>query len=253
MSCQPRHYLQVYNWLKITQTCLLCDERCAATCPLCAGCRADLPWLGTHCDVCALPLVTSGLTCGQCLRHPPAFTQVQAAWRYAFPVDSLITRFKHQARWPYGRLLAELLAEHLRQAFAAGLARPDLLLPVPLARQRLRQRGFNQAGLLARWLGRGLRVPFEQDWLRRTRDTPAQQSLDAASRQRNLRDAFALGPRAQVAGLHLALVDDVLTTGATAHSLARLLIGAGAARVDVYCLARTPKPGEVPRLDSPLN
>ncbi|MET1077129.1 MAG: ComF family protein [Pseudomonas sp.] len=246
MHCQPRHYLQVYNWLKITHTCLLCDERCAAAYPLCAACRADLPWLGSHCDVCALPLVTSGLTCGQCLRHPPAFTQVQAAWRYAFPLDSLISRFKHQARWPYGRLLAQLLAEQLLLAFAAGLASPDALLPVPLARQRLRQRGFNQAGLLARWLGQALRLPVEDDWLRRTRDTPAQQSLDAASRQRNLRNAFALSPQARVAGRHLALVDDVLTTGTTAHTLARLMLRAGATRVDVYCLARTPKPDERP-------
>ena len=165
-------------------------------------------------------------------------------WRYAFPIDSLITRFKHQAKWPLGRLLGELLSHHLRHAFDDGLSKPALLLPVPLADKRQRQRGFNQAGLLAQWLSHQLQTPLQPHWLLRTIDTPAQQQLDAATRKRNLRKAFALAADSQVKDLHVALVDDVLTTGATAESLARLLKKAGAARVDVYCLARTPKPGD---------
>lgn len=165
-------------------------------------------------------------------------------WRFAFPVDALITRFKHQARWPYGRLLGEHLAHHLEHAFAEGLPRPDLLLPVPLARRRLRQRGFNQAQMLADWLSRPLGIATDARVLERVLDTPAQQQLDAATRRRNLRQAFAIATGADVKGRHLALVDDVLTTGATAEALARLLKRAGAERVDVYCLARTPKPGE---------
>lgn len=165
-------------------------------------------------------------------------------WRFAFPVDALITRFKHQARWPYGRLLGERLAHHLEHAFAEGLPRPDLLLPVPLARRRLRQRGFNQAQMLADWLSRPLGISTDARALERVLDTPAQQQLDAATRRRNLRQAFAIATGADVKGRHLALVDDVLTTGATAEALARLLKRAGAERVDVYCLARTPKPGE---------
>src|SRR5690606_16404846 len=174
---------------------------------------------------------------------PPAFQRVEVPWRYDFPLDSLITRFKHQAKWPLGRLLADLLAQHLQHAFADGLPRPQALVPVPLARRRLRQRGFNQAALLARWLSRGLQLPCHEQWLQRIQDTPAQQQLDAAARQRNLRQAFRLIPAPDIVGAHLALVDDVLTTGATAERLARLLLKAGAARVDVYCLARTPKPG----------
>jgi len=170
------------------------------------------------------------------------FARVEAPWRYAFPVDALITRFKHQGAWPLGRLLGELLAEHLRHAHLEGLPRPDLLLPVPLAGPRLRQRGFNQAALLARWLGAALHIPVHDDLLQRPRDTTAQQQLDAAARRRNLRSAFALADPRAVAGRHLALVDDVLTTGATAEALASLLRKAGATRVDVYCLARTPAP-----------
>ena len=244
MRCQPNPQQPVYNWLKNKQYCLLCDEVADTALPICTSCEADLPWLGGHCQICALPLPSTGLTCGACLKKPPSFSQVEVPWRYAFPLDSLITRFKHHAKWPMGRLLGELLSHHLQHAFDEGLARPDLLLPVPLANKRQRQRGFNQAQLLAQWLSPRLQLPLQPNWLRRTLDTPAQQQLDAATRKRNLRNAFALAPSSQLSGLHVALVDDVLTTGATAESVARLLKRAGAARVDVYCLARTPKPGD---------
>ena len=244
MRCQPNSQHQVYNWLKNKQTCLLCDETADAALAICTSCEAELPWLGGHCQICALPLPSHGLVCGACLKKPPSFAKVEAPWRYAFPIDSLITRFKHQAKWPLGRLLGELLSHHLQHAFDEGLPRPDLLLPVPLADKRQRQRGFNQAGLLAEWLSASLQLPLQSHWLQRVIDTPAQQQLDAATRKRNLRKAFALAPGRALSGLHMALVDDVLTTGATAESLARLLKKAGAARVDVYCLARTPKPGD---------
>ncbi|MDP2747533.1 ComF family protein [Pseudomonas sp.] len=244
MRCQPNSQHPVYNWLKSNQSCLLCDEAADAALAICTSCEAELPWLGGHCQVCALPLPSHGLVCGACLKKPPSFSKVEVPWRYAFPIDSLITRFKHQAKWPLGRLLGELLSQHLQHAFDEGLPRPDLLLPVPLADKRQRQRGFNQAGLLAEWLSASLQLPLQAHWLQRVVDTPAQQQLDAATRKRNLRKAFALAPGSVVSGLHVALVDDVLTTGATAESLARLLNKAGTARVDVYCLARTPKPGD---------
>lgn len=249
----------VYKWPKRTQSqhwqriaaalfhlqpshCLLCDGPADTRHALCSGCQDDLPWLATPCSVCALPLPAAGLTCPRCLRRAPAFARVEAPWHYAFPLDTLIKRFKHQGDWPLGRLLAALLGEHLQHAWLEGLPRPDLLLPVPLSARRLRQRGFNQSALLARWLGAALQLPQHEHWLLRVQDTPAQQGLDAAARRRNLRGAFAVAAGAALAGRHVALVDDVLTTGATAEALARLLRGAGATRVDVYCLARTPAP-----------
>jgi ComF family protein len=244
MRCQPFTDGQVYIWTKNKQLCLLCDEPADTGQPLCSACEGELPWLGGHCRICALPLPGEGLTCGACLRRPPAFSRVEAAWRYAFPLDSLITRFKHQAQWPMGRLLAALLSHHLQHAFAEGLPRPDLLLPVPLGRKRLRRRGFNQAEMLAAWLAAALDLPLQRHWLLRPQEGAHQQELDAAARKRNLRRAFALHDQATPAGRHVALVDDVLTTGATAEALARLLLRAGAVRVDIYCLARTPKPGD---------
>lgn len=243
MRCQPRYKDQVYICLKNVQSCLLCDEPAEAEMPICVACEAEMPWLGEHCQTCALPLPEAGLTCDGCLLEPPAYEQVAVPWRYDFPVDSLITRFKHNAKWPFGHLLADVLSQYLQHRFDEDLPRPDALLPVPLAAKRLRQRGFNQAAMLARWLSRQLDLPCEENVVHRIQDTSAQQDLDAKARKRNLRNAFALTSDANVKGRHLALVDDVLTTGATAQALARLLMNAGAARVDVYCLARTPKPG----------
>lgn len=245
MPSSPLDTLLRLPWWRSRRHCQLCDDACDQTTQrLCSGCETELPWLGPHCRVCAVPLPAAGLICGACQKKPPRFTRVEAPWRYAFPVDSLITRFKHQRQWPHGRLLGELLAEHLQHAFSEGLPRPDALLAVPLAAGRQRQRGFNQAQMLADWLGHGLQLPSHAGWLVRQVETPAQQGLDAATRKRNLRQAFALGRQASLCGAHLALVDDVLTTGATADSLAHLLLRGGARRVDVFCLARTPRPGD---------
>ncbi|MFL1390343.1 ComF family protein [Pseudomonas tritici] len=244
MHCQPEYKHQVYIWLKTVQNCLICDEATESTHCVCNVCETELPWLLEHCDVCALPLPMEGLMCGQCQKQPPAFKQVIAPWSYSFPIDSLISRFKHQARWPFGQMLARLLAQHLQHRLDnTELTRPDCLLPVPMARKRLRERGYNQALMLTRWLSSDLNLPHDEHVLLRPHDTVAQQALDAKTRKRNLLGAFALAPGAQVQGRHFALVDDVLTTGATAHSLAQLLMNAGARQVDVYCLARTPKPG----------
>ncbi|MFJ4155055.1 ComF family protein [Pseudomonas sp. NPDC089752] len=244
MNCQPWLKALVYKCITIDQMCLLCDEPAEQPYPLCVACEQELPWLGDHCLRCALPLPMAGLTCGPCSRRAPAFDQVIALWHYGFPVDALISRFKHNRQWPLGRLMAEMLGHGLQHRYAEGLAKPELLLPVPLARRRQRERGFNQAGLLARWLSKGLAIACDEQLLLRTRETPAQQGLDARARRRNLQRAFALADAGHFDGLHVAVVDDVLTTGTTAQTIAALLRDAGARRVDVYCLARTAKPGQ---------
>lgn len=231
-------------WLRLPRTCLLCSATADhPNLAICVACEADLPWLESRCSCCALPLPSTGLHCGECQRRQPAFNHVQAPWRYHFPIDALITRFKHQAQWPLGHLLTQLLAEHLRYSFGEGLSRPELLLPVPLAKQRQRLRGFNQAQMISQWLSRQLSIAYSPNALVRSLNTPPQQGLDAKQRRRNLRQAFSLPKPELIAGKHVALVDDVLTTGATADTLAQLLLRAGAKQVDVYCLARTPKPG----------
>lgn len=244
MRCQPHCRYTVYIWLKNNQQCLLCDQVTGGDESICAACETELPWLGDHCQQCALPLAMSGLHCAQCSRQPPAFDQVVAPWLYHFPIDSLITRFKHQTQWPMGRLMAQLLGQFVQHRFDEDLPRPDFLLPVPLALKRQRQRGYNQAAMLADWLSQDLQLKTQDRLVLRTLETPTQQGLDAKARKRNLRGAFVLVDAEQVKDKHIALVDDVLTTGSTADTIARLLTKAGARRVDVYCLARTPKPGD---------
>lgn len=244
MRCQPHNGHQVYIWLKTVQPCLLCDEPADTQHSICTHCETDLPWLIDQCERCALPMPMSGLTCAQCSRQAPTFSEVIVPWLYDFPIDALVTRFKHQGKWPLGRLLAELLGRTLQHRFDEGLRRPDVLIPVPLASKRLRQRGYNQATMLAQWLGKSLSLPVDEKTVRRVKETPAQQGLDAKARKRNLREAFTLTDPLPILNKHVALIDDVLTTGSTVDTIARLLIGAGARQVDVYCLARTPKPGD---------
>ncbi|KJK09340.1 MULTISPECIES: ComF family protein [Pseudomonas] len=243
MRCQPPCKALVYNWSNSNHECLLCNEATDQHYPLCVACETELPWLEDGCQVCALPLPMHGLTCGQCSRRAPAFYRVEAPWHYGFPLDALISRFKYHSQWPLGRLLATLLGRWLTHRFSEGLPHPTLLLPVPLSRRRLRQRGYNQAAMLAQWLSGQIGISSNERILKRLIDTPAQQGLKASERKRNLRQAFAVEHIELLEGRHLALVDDVLTTGATAQALASLLLKAGARRVDVYCLARTAKPG----------
>lgn len=243
MRCQPSLKVMVYNCLNINHTCLLCNEAAEQPYPLCVACETELPWLQDSCQVCALPLPMQGLTCAQCSRRTPAFYRVEAPWHYGFPLDALISRFKYNSQWPLGHLLAQLLGRWLVHRYSEGLPRPALLLPVPLSPQRLRQRGYNQAAMLAHWLTEATGIACNDHSLKRLLDTPAQQGLTARARKRNLLQAFAVQGSETLEGRHLALVDDVLTTGATAQALASLLLKAGARRVDVYCLARTAKPG----------
>jgi ComF family protein len=216
--------------------CLACGEAGAPGRDLCGACLAALPWNRRACPCCAIPLPSAGepQPCGECLRAPPPLHATHAAFVYAAPLDRLLPRFKFHRDFAAGRLLAQLAAH----AFA-GIERPQALLPVPLHRARLRTRGYDQALELARPLARALRLPLLPDALRRVRATAPQSELDAPHRARNLHGAFAVAPGARLPA-HVALVDDVMTTGATLHAAARALRRAGVARVDAWVCARVP-------------
>lgn len=218
--------------VRLPERCLTCGA--ATEDSLCDECFRELPWNDHPCRRCAAPvpgLLTGA--CGQCARHPPAYDAAYAAFVYAWPLDRLLQDFKFRGRLATGRVLALALAEYLELKSAP---RPDLLVPVPLHRRRLSQRGFNQAAELALVLGRRLALPGATGLLRRTRRTPPQSGLGRAARRRNLRQAFEC--RRTVAGLHVALVDDVVTTGSTVEAATRILKKAGARRVSVYAVAR---------------
>lgn len=201
---------------------------------LCEPCARALPWLGHACARCALPL-PGGTLCPACLRRPPPQQAAFAALRYAAPADRLVGELKFGRRIAHARLLGALGARAL--VAAPGWQAPAAFVPVPLHHVRLRTRGFDQALELARELGRRLGVPV-WDGAARTRATTPQTDLPAAARRRNLRGAFAL--RQAPPGGTLAVVDDVMTTGATVQELARTLLAGGAERVIVTVIARTP-------------
>ncbi|MGI3131652.1 ComF family protein [Halopseudomonas pachastrellae] len=235
---------QVYKWIKnnLLQPCLLCLSATEAQHDgICHACLTDLPWQQGCCERCALPLPHSSSLCGRCLKSPPAFCRAVVPMLYRFPLDALIPAFKYHRHNRYGWLLAQLLAEHLQQQLAEPEALiPDLLLPVPMHPRRQAQRGYNQAFELARDLAKTLELPCRADLLQRVRQTTAQEGLDAAARRRNLRGAFTCPKPEQLEGQHLALIDDVMTTGATLNEASRTLLAAGAASVQVWCVARTP-------------
>jgi len=214
---------------RLTTPCLLCSAA-APESGICGACRADLPWLDSNlCSCCAHPLPAPGL-CGRCIAEPPHYDRVVAPCRYAFPLDGLIQAYKYSGRLVAGSALASLFANHLQQ-------RPDLIVPVPLTAQRLRERGFNQALELARALGQQMQVPVNAQLCVKTRDTAPQTRLPWKERRKNIRGAFVV--EGGVAGCQVAVVDDVLTTGATLSELARNLKRAGAATVTGYVVART--------------
>lgn len=209
--------------------CLLCGEPGTASLDLCAACHQALPRNQPACVRCALPLAAAG-TCGACLHRPPLLATVRAAFVYTAPLDRLLPRYKFRGDLAAGRLLARLML-----AEVAGCDPPQALVPVPLHRARLRQRGYNQSLELARPVARALRLPLCHA-LVRARPTLPQAGLPAAQRRANVRGAFA--PVADLSGARVALVDDVMTSGATADAAAASLRAAGAASVEVWVVAR---------------
>ncbi|WP_323143099.1 ComF family protein [Massilia phyllosphaerae] len=253
-------------WHLLPSTCALCGDGCdGVVCPPC--CAQFAPPRGACCARCANPLPASSPApaswpprmrgamprverqevdsswatepiCGSCLADPPAFDATVAAVEYAAPLDQLVLQLKFGARLP----LAPWFAERLRDAVLArpGMALPDVLCPVPLGRRRLVERGFNQALEIARPLAASLGVALHPKLAERTTETTAQSGVTPAERAGNVRGAFAVADPDRVAGRHVGLVDDVMTSGHTLAELAATFKRFGAAQVTNFVFARTP-------------
>jgi ComF family protein len=206
----------------------------ASTSRVCTGCQDNLPHPAPHaCVQCAAAVDAPGL-CGQCIAVPPAFDAAVAACAYAFPVSQVISQFKYGSRLSHAGWMADALAASVRSVGAANEI--DWILPLPLSRTRIAERGFNQSALIAEGVARQLDIPLHRDELLRVRDTLPQVGLDHDARWKNLKGAFESDHR--VAGQRIAVVDDVMTTGATLDAAAKALKKAGAARVVAWVVAR---------------
>jgi len=180
----------------------------------------------------------ASIICGECISAPPPFTTTVASFRYEAPVDKAIHILKYNHKQYFATPFAYFLATKIHQSYQDNNL-PSCLIPVPMHRSKLKERGFNQAQLISKKLSQLLSIPSNSSTLKKVKSTPSQTGLSKLERTQNLKGAFHLTNT--VTGLHIALVDDVVTTRATSDVLCQLLMDAGAKRVDVWCIARTAK------------
>jgi len=212
-------------------SCGLCNAATGKHLPLCQPCLSELPFLGTACSSCALPMATAG-SCGKCQQHRPACDMTLALFLYQEPVSLLVQQFKFSRKLEYSLVFSTLMAKKLLSL----PEQPDMLIPVPLHSSRLRSRGFNQSWEITRQLSRITGINTSHKTCQRIKKTPLQTGLKASERRQNLKQAFAI--TANVKDLHVCIVDDVMTTGSTLEAIAVALKAAGAARVSGLVVAR---------------
>ena len=219
----------------LQRKCYLCDFPIAdGYCGLCAICIDLLPAPLHACIRCGTSLPQSLPACGYCLTQDWPIKELIAAGSYVWPLKEWIIALKHHQQLPLGRLMGECLSVRLQERAATA----DYLIPMPLHLERLKTRGFNQASEIARVVSKNLHIPIAWDWVVRSKETKSQAELNAADRRQNMRSAFTAK---SLSGARIAIIDDVVTTGATSVALAETLLKAGAKEVSVWCIARVQK------------
>ncbi|MDO3386747.1 ComF family protein [Gilvimarinus sp. SDUM040013] len=220
--------------MQFTPVCLLCQQRAAQRlCPDCYTAIAHLAIGTNQCQQCALPLAPEEPYCGECLALPPSFDCAYIPYRYQYPLDYLVARYKFSSCLASGQLLRELFTQFI----ATYAPTPDIIIPTPLHWRSQFKRGYNQSLQLARAAAQTLDLPVSTKHLYKLRHTPVQHGLPRRERKLNLRQCFHCKP---LQGQAVALVDDVVTTGTTARELSKHLLRAGAGSVHIWALARTP-------------
>lgn len=233
--------IQVNNWPNIIQNfllpsrCIFCDQPGFAELDLCKACLDDFPTNQNCCYRCGEHFdtaINNPQLCGRCLKNHPGFDETHAPYLYGDNMRYLITQLKFHQQYKNARLLGTLMAKHM----AKNVELPECLIPIPLHPTRYQQRGFNQSVEIARQLSTQLSIPMNINSCIRHRDTPHQTDLPAKQRKKNMRKAFTVVHRLPYQ--HVAIVDDVMTTGATTSALAEILKTQGVCRVDAWVCAR---------------
>lgn len=239
-------------------TCVLCGDLSSLNKDLCVACFENLPKLGYGCRVCGtvipsdarnlLPMHISyvkrsltsfgmtDVTCGQCLKSPPYFDRTIALFTYTHPIDKFIIALKFQQKLMYAKLLGELFAEYIAMYYQNDTL-PELVIPVPLHKNRLRERGFNQALELSKPIEKKLNLKINTKSCQKIRHSEAQSLISAKHRQKNVKKSFAVVKN--IKAKHIAILDDVMTTGHTVNELSKVLKNSGIEKIDVWCVART--------------
>jgi ComF family protein len=234
MITLPSSVSRIYYTL-LGVCCLLCNRKINNSTNLCDNCFQALPWIHMPCLSCGQSLIVINSICGECLRESPAFTHCIAACAYDDAMRYLIRQLKFQHQLSAAKTLTRILLHILKMRYQHDIL-PELIIPIPLHIKRLRERGFNQAGEIAKYLAKYFRRPLSFCHFQRIRDTMAQSRLPAEDRHRNIKNAFQL--YVPLKAKHVAIVDDVITTGNTVTEIARLLHSAGVSRIDVWVCAK---------------
>lgn len=226
--------------LRLPVLCALCNQFHKGKLAVCSPCHALIEPLGPACRHCAYPLPNANyLICGRCIKKPPHFDQAFIAYQFTEPLRSLL----HQFKYHNGLYLCSFLSHLILRSLEDQSSTPQCLIPVPMHPQRIKLRGFNQAAVLTQSLAKTLQLPYDLMSCQKIINTVPQASLDGAQRQKNLRQAFKVK---KLPYHHVALIDDLLTTGSTANELALTLKKSGVQQVDIWCCART-----VGKIDTP--
>lgn len=214
------------------QPCILCNAANGNELGLCPACLSDLPFhQGEYCPQCGLPS-TNNFMCGACIASPPDFDATRSIFRYEYPISQLVQHYKYGQQLHLGNLFAKLLEQKL-----SAHKLPDLIIPMPLHPKRLTERGFNQSLEVAKILGKALNIRVDYTTCLRTKYSPPQASLPLKQRATNIKGAFACTK--SLTGLRVALIDDVMTTGASLNALAKAVKAKGASHVECWVIART--------------
>lgn len=220
----------------LATTCQCCGLNNDGHGLLCQDCRASFI-SSNSCIACGKPLPLDTNLCGLCIKQPPVYAQLIAAGAYQFPLQQLIGQFKYQHKPILGQALAELLGDQIAKHYAdVNSCIPNLIIPVPLHHQRELERGYNQSSILALALAERFNIAIKQTVLFRVLQTPSQAGLTRKQRKKNLARAFVCS---DLSNKHIALVDDVVTTGSTVTEITKTLKKAGAKQVDIWCICRT--------------
>ncbi len=211
---------------------MLCADMDGGDLAICSACIKDLPWHSqTACPQCALPTYGNQL-CGDCLQSPPAFDGTRALFRYDYPLNAMLQRYKYQQNLQLAKTFSQLIADHLSE-----LGHFDRIIPMPLHPKRLAERGFNQSLEIAKQLAKKLDIQLDSSSCKRIKWSPPQASLPLKARIKNMRGAFVC--HKDLSQQRVLLLDDVMTTGASLHELASTVKSAGASHVECWVVART--------------
>jgi ComF family protein len=219
--------------------CVLCNATVTGAISLCQPCLQDLPRIKGSCYQCGLPLKCDlkASLCGQCQQSSPPIDYLVSSLQYAYPVDYLVSQLKFQCDLTHAKIFGQVLLETLQAHYMQQPSQlPEIIIPVPLHKKRIRQRGFNQALEIARPIAAKLNIPVSTSLVKRTKYTKAQSLLTAVERRKNLRNSFVVSK--PVENEHIVLLDDVVTTGTTVYELAILLKKSGVKKVGVWTVAR---------------